>query len=65
MGWPVPRLAPGETADVTVLDLGRERPVEAASFKSKARFSPWDGEQLFGWPVATFVRGQQVFARKD
>jgi dihydroorotase len=65
MGWPVPRLAPGEAADVTVLDLGRERPVEAASFKSKARFSPWDGEELFGWPVATFVRGRQVFARKD
>jgi dihydroorotase len=65
MGWPAPRLAPGEAADVTVLDLGRERPVEAKRFKSKARFSPWDGEELFGWPVATFVRGRQVFARKD
>jgi dihydroorotase len=60
MGWPAPSLAPGAPADLTVIDLETARPVIAGTFKSKARFSPWEGWELQGWPVATFVRGRQV-----
>ncbi|MDQ3460175.1 MAG: dihydroorotase [Deinococcota bacterium] len=64
MGWATPTLEPGRPADVTVLDLETARAVEPASFKSKAKFSPWDGQALKGWPVATFVRGKLVFERR-
>ncbi|MBS3933955.1 MAG: dihydroorotase [Truepera sp.] len=60
MGWPAPSLAPGTPADLTVLDLESARPVTPSAFKSKAKFSPWDGWELQGWPVATFVRGKHV-----
>ena len=60
MGWPVPTLDAGQPADVVVLDLEGARAVNPATFKSKAKFSPWTGESLQGWPVATFVRGERV-----
>jgi len=63
MGWPAPTLEPGAPADVVALDLETERPVDAASFKSKARFSPWQGATLRGWPTATIVAGRVVFER--
>ena len=65
MGWPEPTLAAGAPADLVVLDLDRERPVRAESFRSKAKFSPWDGEQLRGWPLMTFVRGRRVYAHEE
>ena len=61
MKWPSPSLAPGMPADVVVLDLETSKAVDASSFKSKAKFSPWQGQSLQGWPVATFVRGKSVF----
>ena len=60
MGWPAPTLEPGRPADVVVLDLDTPRTVDPARFQSKAKFSPWAGESLKGWPVATFVRGERV-----
>lgn len=63
MGWPPPRLEPGQPADVALLDLDGERPVEAAAFRSKARFGPWEGLPLRGWPVRTWVAGATVFER--
>ena len=63
MDWPVPSLMPGAPADVVVLDLETPQGVDASLFRTKAKFSPWEGEHLKGWPVATFVRGEGVFVR--
>lgn len=63
MGWHAPRLSEGAPADVVVLDLATEVPVVGAGFLSKAKHSPWEGEPLRGWPVATVVRGEVVFER--
>lgn len=63
MGWDAPTLAPGAAADLTLLDLDTERPVTSAEFRSKARFSPWEGRPLRGWPVWTMVAGRTVFDR--
>ena len=63
MGWQAPRLAPGMPADVTVLDLDTDRPVDAATFLSKAKHTPWQGMMLRGWPRLTLVAGTPVFRR--
>ncbi len=61
LGLKEPTLEIGAPADLVLLDLETERRVDASKFKSKAKFSPWDGQSLRGWPVATIVRGKLAF----
>lgn len=61
MGWPTPTLEAGQQADLVVLELEASKPVAPETFKSKAKFSPWAGRALQGWPVLTFVRGRVAF----
>ena len=61
MGWPLPSLEPGQSADLTVIDLDSDRLVDPRTFKSKAKFSPWEAQSLRGWPLLTFVRGKAVY----
>jgi len=63
MGWDAPTLAAGAPADVVLLDLDTARVVDPATFKSKAKFGPWDGQTLRGWPVKTWVAGHLAFDR--
>lgn len=63
MGWPAPRLDAGKPADVTLIDLDEERTVEPRRFLSKAKFSPWTGRGLRGWPRFTLVGGAPAFER--
>ena len=65
MGWDRPRLQVGAPADVVLLDLETERPVDPRQFRSKARFSPWTGERLQGWPTLTVVGGDVAFRREE
>jgi dihydroorotase len=51
-------LAKGSPADLTVLDLARNRQVDATRFESKGRNTPFGGWVLKGWPVATIVGGK-------
>jgi len=46
-----------------VLDLEAELPVEGRSFRSKAKWTPWEGERLRGWPRVTMVGGVLAFER--
>ena len=64
MNWDAPTLQPGHPADLVLLNLDDAQPVRAATFKSKAKFSPWEGQSLQGWAVATFVKGRKVFERE-
>ncbi len=64
MGWTEPTLAAGAVADLTLLDLETVRPVEPEKFRTKAKFGPWDGEELSGWPVRTLVGGRTVYLRE-
>jgi dihydroorotase len=63
MGWTPPTLEVGMDADVVLLDLEGSAPVEPADFLSKAKFSPWAGWRLHGWPALTLVAGRVAFAR--
>ena len=57
------RLAPGAPADLVLVDPREKRPVDPSRFFSKARYSPWAGWELAGWPVLTLVGGEVVFDR--
>jgi len=50
----------GYFADLTVVDMKRKYRIDASNFKSKAKYSPFDGSQVEGKPVKTFVNGQLV-----
>lgn len=63
MGWPEPTLEAGAPADLIVLDLDTEREVKPAEFKSKAKFTPWQGQLLRGWPTLTVVNGKVAYQR--
>jgi len=54
------RIAVGFDADLTVVDLQRQETIGNAWIASRARWTPYDGMIVKGWPVGTFVRGQQV-----
>lgn len=54
-------LSVGGRADITVLDLDARKSVDASSFASKSRNTPFDGVELRGWPTATLVAGRVVW----
>ena len=51
----------GYDADLVLVDLEKTATVRNEEQLTKARWSPWHGEQLTGWPVRTWVMGQQAF----
>jgi len=54
------RLAPGYDADFTVVDLAARRTITNQAMASRSGWTPFDGLQVRGWPVATLVRGRVV-----
>ncbi|MER3451300.1 MAG: dihydroorotase, partial [Thermus sp.] len=60
LGLPPIHLEEGAEASLTLIDPS-PRPVEPSIFASKAKFSPWAGWVLEGWPVLTLVEGRAVY----
>jgi dihydroorotase len=54
------RLTVGYDADITLIDPNREEKVDAQSFQSKGKNSPFHGWTLQSWPVMTIYRGRVV-----
>ncbi|MEM2099492.1 MAG: dihydroorotase family protein [Candidatus Bathyarchaeia archaeon] len=54
------KLAQGKKADLVVVDLNRKCKIDAAKFHSKAKYSPFEGWEVQGIPVKTFVNGLLV-----
>ena len=59
------RLERGKNADLTVVDFNCQFKIDASKFKSKAKFSLFDGWDVQGKPIKTFVNGQLVFDEGD
>jgi dihydroorotase (multifunctional complex type) len=51
-------IAPGLDADIVVVDPACAKTVEPGRLHSHSDYSPYEGEQLRGWPVATILRGR-------
>ena len=54
------RLAEGYDADLTIVDLKARRTITHADMASRVGWTPFDGMQVKGWPVATIIRGRVV-----
>jgi dihydroorotase len=54
------RLAAGYDADLTVVDLKARRVIGHQAMATRAGWTPFDGFEAKGWPVATIVRGRVV-----
>jgi len=52
------RIAVGYDADLTVVDLKKDRVIEDAWIGSKCGWTPFAGRKVKGWPVGTVVRGR-------
>lgn len=59
------RIAEGVPADLTILDLEKEYIVDAATFQSKSRNTPFDGWNVKGKAVATIVDGTFAFSELE
>ena len=54
------RIAEGYDADFTLVDLKRTETITTEWSKSKCGWTPYDGFEATGWPIATIVRGHIV-----
>ena len=54
------RLAEGYDADLTIVDLKARRTIRHADMASRCGWTPFDGFETTGWPMATVVRGRVV-----
>jgi len=54
------RMAEGWDADLTIVDLNARRTLTHAEMASRCGWTPFDGMEAKGWPVATIVRGRVV-----
>ena len=54
------RVAVGYDADLTVVDMKRRETIRNSWIASRVGWTPYDGKEVVGWPVGTFVRGAKV-----
>jgi dihydroorotase len=54
------RLAEGFDADLTIVDQKARRTITHAHMASRVGWTPFDGMEAKGWPMATIIRGRVV-----
>ncbi len=54
------RMARGWDGDLTLVDLKAKRVLKHADMATRSGWTPFDGLEVTGWPVATIVRGHVV-----
>jgi dihydroorotase len=54
------RMAEGYDADLTLVDLKARRVIRHEDMASRCGWTPFDGFEAEGWPMATIVRGRVV-----
>jgi len=59
------RIEPGYDSDLVLVDLDKQKRIMDEDQITKCRWSPWHGQNLTGWPVATFVGGHRVWSAEQ
>jgi dihydroorotase len=54
------RIARGYDADFTIVDLKARKRIDNSWIASRCGWTPFDGMETTGWPLATIIRGQIV-----
>jgi dihydroorotase len=54
------RMAEGWDADLTLVDLKARRTLIHADMATRSGWTPFDGMEVVGFPVATIIRGRTV-----
>jgi dihydroorotase len=54
------RMAKGYDGDLTLVDLKAKRVFKHADMATRSGWTPFDGMDITGWPVATIIRGHVV-----
>jgi dihydroorotase len=54
------RLAEGYDADLTIVDLAARRTITHEAMATRSGWTPFDGFEAHGWPMATVIRGRIV-----
>lgn len=54
------RMAEGWDADLTLVDLKARRTLRHADMATRSGWTPFDGLEVTGWPMATIIRGRVV-----
>src|ERR1019366_4440670 len=54
------RMAVGWDADLTIVDLKARRTIRHADMATRVGWTPFDGMEATGWPMATIIRGRIV-----
>lgn len=54
------KIAEGMDADFVIVDMNKEGKINPENFKTKAKYSPFEGFKVKGIPVMTIVRGNIV-----
>jgi dihydroorotase len=58
-------LEQGKKADLVAIDFNRKFRIDASEFHSKAKYSPYDGWEVQGRPVKTFVNGRLIMDEQE
>jgi dihydroorotase len=54
------RIAVGMDADLVLVDRERRETITNAWIRSRCGWTPFDGREVTGWPVATILHGRVV-----
>ena len=54
------RIAEGADADLVLVDRARRQTITNAWIRSRCGWTPFDGREVTGWPLATVLRGRVV-----
>ncbi|MDP6344107.1 MAG: dihydroorotase [Alphaproteobacteria bacterium] len=54
------RIAVGHDGDFTLVDLAARRRISDEMMANRSGWTPFDGRQVTGWPMATVIRGRVV-----
>ena len=58
------RIEKGYDADLVLIDIEERRTIQDELQHTKSKWSPWHGESLTGWPIATFLNGREVWSKQ-
>jgi len=63
LGLDIGTLAPGQAADITILDLNSKHVIDKEQFYSKSRNTPFHGWETRGKVAATIVDGKFIYSK--